>query len=196
MQATSKDKPTAARVLDAAEALMKAQGWSAVSYADLAERVGIRSASIHHHFPAKAELGRALVARYNATFESELVDVEERSEDPVQRLRGYFGILRTALADGGSLCLCTMLAADYEILPGPMQALVTGFNDVNIDWLTVLLRDGAAVGRFVQLDDPTAEAQVVFADAQGAQLLAHCYRDVARYDLITDRLLARLTAFS
>ncbi len=34
------------------------------SYADIAEVVGIRKPSIHHHFPSKADLVRALVAGY------------------------------------------------------------------------------------------------------------------------------------
>ncbi|WP_338895241.1 TetR/AcrR family transcriptional regulator [Streptomyces sp. TG1A-60] len=189
-----KDHSTANRVLDAAQVLVKARGWSAVSYADLAERVGIRTASIHHHFPGKAELGRALVTRYNSTFQSELADIDKRSDGPVQRLRGYLTLLRAALADGGSLCLCTMLAADYEMLPAPMKDLVTKFNDINVEWLAGVLRDGAAAGRFVSVDDPITEAQVIFSEAQGAQLLARCYRDAARYDLVTDSLVARLTA--
>ena len=47
-----------------AEQLMRTRGYSAFSYADLSESVGIRKASIHHHFPTKEDLGKALVEEY------------------------------------------------------------------------------------------------------------------------------------
>jgi len=45
---------------------MRAGGFHACSFREIATDVGIKSASVHHHFPAKADLGAALVARYTA----------------------------------------------------------------------------------------------------------------------------------
>ncbi|MGL5825051.1 MAG: TetR/AcrR family transcriptional regulator [Nocardioides sp.] len=192
----SPQRGTPDRVLDAAQELMMTRGWSAVSYADLAAQVGIKTASIHHHFPGKAELGRSLIERYNTTFQHELVDLDDGPADAVDRLRGYLAVLRAALTDGRSLCLCTMLAAEYEVLPAAAQRLVIEFNEINIDWLTRILIDGASSGVLKPVSDPAIEAQVVFSEAQGAQLLAHCYRDPSRYDLVTDQLVARLRSAS
>ena len=72
---------TKVRLLNEAETLIRTRGYAAFSYADLSERVGIRKASIHHHFPTKAELGGALIDGYLVKFENALqtILVEEKS---------------------------------------------------------------------------------------------------------------------
>ena len=63
---------TKSALLAEAEVLIRTQGYAAFSYADLSERVGIRKASIHHHFPTKELLGAALIDAYLERFELEL----------------------------------------------------------------------------------------------------------------------------
>ena len=58
------DKPdTAARILDVAERLVQTRGFNGFSYADVASELDVTKASLHYHFPGKAELGQALIAR-------------------------------------------------------------------------------------------------------------------------------------
>lgn len=52
---------TAQRILDTAQDLIRHRGYSAFSYADIADRVGIRKASIHYHFAAKEDLVLSLI---------------------------------------------------------------------------------------------------------------------------------------
>ena len=61
---------TRALLLNEAEALLRTRGYAAFSYADLAERVGIRKASIHHHFRTKEELGVSLIDAYLVKFKA------------------------------------------------------------------------------------------------------------------------------
>jgi len=67
MQSMS-DSVTAAKILDSAERLVQTRGFNAFSYADIATELRLRKASIHYHFPSKADLGRRLLARYEAAF--------------------------------------------------------------------------------------------------------------------------------
>jgi TetR/AcrR family transcriptional repressor of nem operon len=55
---------TRGRILDTAERLVQTRGFNGFSYADVATELGVTKASLHYHFPGKAELGEALVARY------------------------------------------------------------------------------------------------------------------------------------
>jgi len=48
---------TAERILDIAQDLIQRRGFNAFSYHDIAAPMGIRKASIHYHFPSKADLG-------------------------------------------------------------------------------------------------------------------------------------------
>ena len=47
-------------ILDVAEELLLSRGYCAFSYQDIADRLGIRKASLHHHFATKEDLGVAL----------------------------------------------------------------------------------------------------------------------------------------
>jgi TetR/AcrR family transcriptional regulator, transcriptional repressor for nem operon len=191
---SSAPAPTATRVLDVAERLMQTRGWSAVSYADLAQEVGIRAASIHHHFPSKADLGRALVLRYNRTFEGKLERIDARGGTAPERLADYFAILRDAMGDATRLCLCTMLAAEFTVLPDEMREPITSHVSHNHRWLEETLRAGMRREELLELDDPSAEAQTLFAEGQGAQLLARSFGDVSRFDTVVRSIAHRLVA--
>jgi TetR/AcrR family transcriptional repressor of nem operon len=185
-------KSTTDAILDVAEQLMKTHGWSAVSYADLAVRVGIRSASIHHHFPTKADLGSALFERYARAFLIQLDDVKASLPDSAKQLGAYLQLVSEAMGDGTSMCLCARLAADYQNLPDAMRAQVTVFNEANIAWIADVLREGSVSGAFIPIDDAAAEAELVYSESQGAQLLARSFVDVRRFDTVAERMQARL----
>ncbi|MCH3032011.1 TetR/AcrR family transcriptional regulator, partial [Listeria monocytogenes] len=51
MKHFSEISPTAERVVDAAEGLVQQHGYNGFSYDDVAQLVGIKKPSIHHHFP-------------------------------------------------------------------------------------------------------------------------------------------------
>ena len=61
-------RDTRAQLLDEAEILIRSRGYSGFSYADLSTAVGIRKASIHHHFPSKTDLAVALLDAYRARY--------------------------------------------------------------------------------------------------------------------------------
>jgi len=58
MPQTMKDK-----ILDAAEKRVRGAGFSAMSFRDLASDVGIKSASVHYHFPTKPDSYVALYSQ-------------------------------------------------------------------------------------------------------------------------------------
>lgn len=58
-----KNKPTAVRILDAAEEIFAVKGYEATSLGDVADKVGIRGPGIYKHFKNKQALFEAVVAR-------------------------------------------------------------------------------------------------------------------------------------
>ena len=50
----------AERILDAAQALAQVRGYNGFSHADVSAELAITKASIHYHFPGKADLAEAL----------------------------------------------------------------------------------------------------------------------------------------
>src|SRR4051812_33948193 len=110
---------TAARILDIAEALVQRRGFNGFSYADIAAELEITTATLHYHFPGKAELGRALITRYAARFDDALRRIDTDCADAPARLRAY-GELYAAVLRDRRFCLCGMLAAEHDTLAEPM----------------------------------------------------------------------------
>jgi len=182
---------TRERALDIAEELVQRRGFNGFSYADIAGRLGITTASLHYHFPGKAELGRSLIQRYAERFAARLAEIEAAIPGARDRLEAYAN-LYAALLREGRFCLCGVLAAEYETLPAPMQEAVTAFFDQNEAWLTQVLEAGLAEGT-LQLSGPAAAAaRTIVSGLEGAMLVARPYGEVERFKAAAVQLLESL----
>jgi len=66
-------------ILKAAEARIRRNGFHGFSFRDLAEDVGIKSASVHYYFPTKADLGVSLMRNYQEQMLAAFGDAEDDS---------------------------------------------------------------------------------------------------------------------
>ncbi|MGZ4245789.1 MAG: TetR/AcrR family transcriptional regulator [Solirubrobacteraceae bacterium] len=191
MAATTKNT-TRTCILDAAERLVQMRGFNGFSYADVATEVGVTKASLHYHFPGKAELGEALVARYTERFTSELERIDGDRLAPPAKLDAYAALYAEVLRRD-RMCLCGMLAAEYETLPAPMRDAILRFFDRNQAWLCTVMEAGLA--DHTMRYDGTAEdgAQTILGGLEGAMLVARPYRDLARFEAVSARLIAGVT---
>ena len=182
---------TAARILDSAERLVQSRGFNGFSYADVAAELGVTKASLHYHFPGKAELGEALIDRYAARFAEALEEIDAGGGDAPAKLAAYARIYGDVLRDK-RMCLCGMLAADYDTLPEPMRDAVLHFFDANEGWLTNVLEQGQAEGS-IHLDGSAGDAaQALVGGLEGALLIARPYGEVARFEAAATQLLTSL----
>src|ERR1700726_4952882 len=180
---------TARRILDVAERLVQVRGFNAFSYADVAVELGVTKASLHYHFPGKAELGEALLARYAERFADALAAIDVEIEDPTAKLEAYAGLYADVLR-GQRMCLCGMLAAEYETLPDPIRDAVISFLDENEIWLERVLERGRETGA-LRFDGPASEtAQSIVSGLEGAMLVARPYGELRRFEAAAARLLA------
>jgi TetR/AcrR family transcriptional regulator, transcriptional repressor for nem operon len=180
------------RILDIAERLAQRRGFNGFSYADIAAELEISKASLHYHFPGKAELGEALVGRYAARFADALGAIEEGAGDAPSKLEAYTDIYGDVLRSH-RMCLCGMLAAEYDTLPKPMRHAIIEFFDHNETWLTHVLEQGDEEGS-LRLDGSASEAaQAIVSGLEGALLVARPYGDVARFQAGATGLLGGLT---
>jgi TetR/AcrR family transcriptional repressor of nem operon len=185
------DADTASRILDIAERLVQVRGFNGFSYADISSELKISKASLHYHFPGKAELGEALIGRYAARFTDALQAIDTSTGDARAKLEAYASIYADVLRDR-RMCLCGMLAAEYNTLPEPMRGAIIGFFDQNEAWLTAVLEQGQEEGS-VSLSGSSAEAaQTIVSSLEGALLIARPYDDVARFRAAAARLMASL----
>jgi len=182
------NEDTAARTLDVAERLVQLRGYNGFSYADIAAELGISKASLHYHFPGKAELGEALIGRYASRFADALVEIDRRGAEAPAKFDAYARIYADVLSDR-RMCLCGMLAADYDTLPEPMREAVIRFFDDNEIWLTGVLEQGRDEGALHLSGSASEAAQAIVSGLEGALLVARPYGDVARFQAAARRLL-------
>ena len=139
----------------------RTRGYNAFSYADVAAELDVTKAALHYHFSNKAELGEALLRRYVARFADALATIDVEIADAPQKIASYAEVYADVL-QRERMCLCGMLAAEFETLPEPMRALVVGFFDDERD----LAREGAgtrAPGRIAHVPG-VGEASRAFRD--------------------------------
>lgn len=170
-------------ILSAARATVQAHGYSGLSFRDLATAVGIKSASVHYHFPTKGDLGATLAHDYTDAARADLDRVLAQTDDPAACLRLYTGFFRRALENDNRMCLCGIMAAEYDALPDAIKAEVRGFADVNVAWLSKVLSLLPAAN---DRDANERWALAIFAAIGGAQLAARSRNDIAIYDRIID----------
>jgi TetR/AcrR family transcriptional repressor of nem operon len=183
---------TAGRILDIAERLVQTRGFNNFSYADIASELGITKASLHYHFPGKAELGQALITRYAERFFEALARIDQDLPDARAKLEAYAGLYADVLR-GQRMCMCGVLAAEYQTLPEPMRGAVIEFFDENQRWLAELLSRGRTEGTLRVNGSVDDLAQNILSTLEGAMLVARPYGDLARFDAAASQLLAGLT---
>lgn len=160
----------AAEILDVAESRMRAGGFDAVSYRDIAADVGIKSASVHYHFPQKVDLGAAVIGRYRERFAAVL----GAADDPADTLRDRIGRLcggyRTGVIDEGKVCLACVLGSEALNLPPPLSGAVEDYFNWLTGWTETALfsRSADSDGRS-RID---IEPSVVLGSLQGSMILA------------------------
>jgi TetR/AcrR family transcriptional repressor of nem operon len=159
------------QIIALARSTGQAHGYGGLSFRELAKAIGIKSASIHYHFPTKADLGVALVRDYCAHAQADLAAIVNATPDAAERIARYTAIFRATLANGNRMCLAGFLAAERHDVPEDVRREVEAFIALNIAWLTSVLGD----------ED---RARAAYAAIAGAQLTAHAAGELAAYDRI------------
>ena len=170
------------KIMEQARAVVQQRGYNGLSFRELAKSVGVKSSSIHHYFPTKADLGAALAQDYSqeahSLFESFIQDIS----DPNSWLIYYTNVFRRALEESNKMCLCGIMGADYADLPEKVRIEVKSFADMNVAWLTKVLS-------MVDYNDGLSEeerAEVIYAAVIGAQLVARSRNDITLFDRIVN----------
>lgn len=176
---------SATQILDIAERRMRQAGYNAVSYRDIATEMGIKSASLHYHFPKKVDLGTELVRRYTETFFTTLEFAIEGQSDPKERLHAFVDLYRQALTEQNLVCLCAVLGAEASGLPDPIVLEVKAFFTRNIQWLT---EHYAQIG----MESPEARAKAALATLEGAMIISAVNADISVFEAAAGSVLTTL----
>ena len=179
--ATRQRSETRDQILDLAETLIQTRGYSAFSYQDIADALGIRKASIHYHFPSKSDLGVAVVNRYIDRFDAALTQVAgDETQTSMAMLDLYTQPYLEFARAPDRVCLCGALAGEMLALPPELRTRVEHFFKTHQAWLTRLLKRGTSRGEFDLPAPPAIVARSIFAGLQGALLVKRATGDMAQ----------------
>lgn len=170
------------KILAAATRIAQAHGYGGLNVRTLADEVGIKAASLYHHFPSKADLAAAVAKRYWEDSVAALDALAAATPDPVACLRKYPQTFRKSLENDNRMCLSSFMAAEYDDLPEHVQREVRSFADVNVAWLARML----VAGRITPADKAEARARAIYAAVAGAQLMARGRADIALFDTLIE----------
>lgn len=185
----------AERIRETAEALMIEKGYSAFSYADISEAVGIKKPSIHHHFPTKASLAVAVLRVHREKTIEGTEQIDSQIEDPWKRLHAYVkyweGCIRGRTV---SFCIAALMGAELPSLPEEVQAEVRLHFSALSAWLERTLKAGVKAGVITLRDSAATEAQTLMAAVHGAMLSARVADECDVFRLVTGAALKRIAA--
>lgn len=157
---------TRARIVDAAQQLLRTRSYLGFSFNDVAEQVGIRKASLHHHFASKEALGLELLATAAERFR------QWRAAAPVapaQALEAFFAMYRGTLEAGSAVCPGGAFAPGWGCTEPALQEAVQAMRGDQVDWLTAVFKAQDNTRTRAQA---AALAASVFATCQGALVSA------------------------
>lgn len=181
---------TAAAILAAAEQRMCEGGFHGFSFREIAADVGIKSASVHHHFPTKEDLAAAVAHAYTERHMAALGDPKDPRRAPADLIALYVDRFRRSLAEDRRMCLCGVLATEASALPSGLNSEAKAFFARNLAWLEAVV---ARIAPAARRRDVKSKALSIAATLEGAMLVAHSLGDMDAFEAVVRELNASLS---
>lgn len=182
---------TTTQLLDVAQSMMQARGYNAFSYKDIAESVGIRTASIHYHFPSKADLGVGVMQRYIEELEIKLDEIGCSKSTNTERLEAFSKLyITTESCD--TICLCGSLASDHKTLPEALQFSVAAYLKATERWVAEVVAAGIKSGEFSYTGRPLDFAKAYVSSLQGGLIVSRAGGNKSRVVPVVQRVFLQM----
>lgn len=180
-------------ILEITKDLIQTKGFNSFSYADISEKLGIKKASIHYHFPSKTDLGKAVVIKYTDKFNQFLNEIENDSLlNSWQVLDKYLSAFVEISNSKIKICLCGTLGGEFLTLPRELQVEVKKFFDINLSFLEKILKKGFKNSEFYLSDSPKSIANKIFASLEGGLIIARSKNSTDHYFAIIKTIKSSL----
>jgi TetR/AcrR family transcriptional regulator, transcriptional repressor for nem operon len=166
---------SASAMMDAAERRMRAGGFNGFSFREIAADVGVKSSSVHYHFPTKEKLAAAVVHRYTDDVAEQIDRESARNADPIKVWTRAF---RGSLSSDKRMCPCAVLGAAALDLPAEVAEEVKRFFRMCLD-------------KLVDAGLSKNNAAEFLSTITGALVVANALGDASAYDRATRELVRR-----
>ncbi|RZT39495.1 TetR/AcrR family transcriptional regulator [Cupriavidus agavae] len=175
------------QLLQHASVLIRQRGYNGFSYRDLAELVGVKTSSIHYHFPAKDDLVLEVVRLYRERSQARLAAIDI-SLPLAEQAWQYIRPLRSDI-ELNQICLAGMLSAEVLALPDAIRVPLQAHYRMNEDWIASLLRRAEQARGERYPVPPAALATVLYGAIQNGIITARMSGSKDRLDAAADMLM-------
>ena len=185
---------TSEQIIETATVLLQKHGFNAFSYSDISKLIGIKTASIHYHYPSKYDLGKSLMKKYRLMHQVAMKDIDTETSSPLKKLQAFAEIFNCTMGNDYRMCTCGMLTTDISSLPDSIKVEIQGFYVDSETWLASILKEGIEKEVF-KLDVSPAEcAKTLFSSFEGAMLSARAFEDKSRLTKSLKQIIKQIQA--
>jgi len=168
---------TREHLLECAADLLQRVGYASFSFRDLADAVGIRAASVHYHFPTKADLGVALVDWFRAQSDPKIAELCQDNPNIRDRLLALADHVADHTCTSGKSCPINLLLSEFSVLPEPLQIKVRAWVDDCINGMASWLDQGRIAGELTFPGSAINQARLVWSVIEHGTQLARTHPD-------------------
>lgn len=161
---------TRARIVETAARAFAENGFEGVSLSELATATGLSKGAFYFHFASKDELALATFRAKQEELVSRML-AGELPESASERLAMLLGRRARLIREDPSLGCVTRLGSDLNVRSAP-GSTYGGFQQLALDLIAGVVRDGQARGEFRAGLDPDGAARAVFAAIVGMDTLS------------------------
>lgn len=173
---------TVEKIINAALLMVQKRGFNGFSFRDIAAEIGIKTASIHYHFPTKPDLARAVLSEVRGGFEQELQRIDTELKQPQEKLAAFVGIFDETFGPGDRLCPFCMVACTQDGVPSFVKQEVQAFWSAGELWVADQIADGQRIGIFDPRISPNLSGRVLVSMLEGAMVTARAFDDRQRLE--------------
>ncbi|ASS49487.1 MAG: TetR family transcriptional regulator [Candidatus Fluviicola riflensis] len=148
-------------IIDTADQLIRSNGFNAFSFKDISNKIGIKTASIHYHFPTKSDLGVATINEHIQRFEH--LKKEFANKSPLQKLNGFLSIY-SQIKSENKVCLVGSLATDLNTVDDSIKIELKKFAELVLLWVTEILTEGEKQKVFEFQHTPRTKALLIITN--------------------------------
>jgi AcrR family transcriptional regulator len=148
-------------IIDKADQLIRNKGYNAFSFKDISNDIGIKTASIHYHFPTKSDLGVATIKEHIERYEN--LKKKVANENPLVKLEAFLAV-HTQIKLENKVCIVGSLATDLNTLDDAIKTELQTFAKLVIEWITEFLTEGKELKIFDFETAPRTKALMIITN--------------------------------
>ncbi|KAF2333954.1 TetR/AcrR family transcriptional regulator [Flavobacterium nitrogenifigens] len=179
---------TRENIIDKADQFIRDKGYNAFSFKDISNDIGIKTASIHYHFPTKSDLGVATIKEHIARCEG--LKRKVAHESPLVKLQAFLEV-QTQIKKENKVCIVGSLATDLNTLDNSIKVELQTFAQIVINWLTEILVEGKELKQFAYEMLPRTKAIMIITNMVAIVQLSRLTSD-DDFELVKETILTEL----